>query len=105
MYSTGMKTNINKKHTYRCRIARAIGCNLFGHVCPFFFVQGLTPHEAVRGTKVVILDNPPLVYYNAVEFVFLPEAVWSLWACPFSRSQWEGTGHKKRQMGPESVAI
>ena len=35
------------------------------------------------------LDNPPLVYYNAVEFVFLPEAVWPLWACPFSRSQWD----------------
>ena len=55
-------------------------------MCVRFLVQGLTPQKAVKGAIVVPLDSPPLVYNNAVEFAFLSQGVWPLWACPFSRS-------------------
>ena len=56
-------------------------------MCVRFLVQGLTPQKAVRGAIVVTLDSPALVCNNAVEFVFLSQGVWLLWACPFSRSR------------------
>jgi hypothetical protein len=57
-------------------------------MCVHFLVQGLTPQKAVKGTIVVPLNSPPLVCNNAVEFVFLSQGVWQLWAYPFSRSRW-----------------
>ena len=44
--------------------------------------------EAVRATYPSLSDSRPLGSSNAVEFMFLCQGVWQLWACPLSRSGW-----------------
>ena len=83
-----------------CFYLKAFGC----YELLYFFPWGAAPPIGFFGAfmtaKLVPLDSPSLVCNNAVEFMFLSQAVWLLWSCPFSKS---GLGlNHRRKLGSQT---